>query len=478
MNNNYNIINDISPEEKAKELILNTNTNVFIQGRAGTGKSYFLTEVLKKSLPRYNKKAAFLAPTGLAAKHIGGRTLHSFMGSKDLVGVDIIIVDEVSMVRADVLDKLDMRLREKCRIDIPFAGKQMVFVGDLYQLPPVVAMSADHKSKAFENPFPFSKEDYLRCLQGKTENIYDSPFFLSANCIRQSYVEIIEFTDIKRQNDKDFIELLNRVSINKLDYRDLNILNSRKMPLGTNENDGVYLTANNKLAQEYNEQRLKSLGNTIFPFVAEGYPNRIPDWVNIQEPKILRLAVGARVMITKNDSSQQRQYVNGNTGIVKEIICAQNPQRFIEEKSRDTIIVQLDRNGENVYIPCREIEVREDIFDGYNIKGNTIKIFKQFPLKLAWALTIHKSQGQTYDKIILDLGPNGAFENGQAYVALSRCRTFEGINLVGNITENSIRVSTQILTLINIQKRINEMLAQKSHYAQRSVSSWQNARII
>lgn len=478
MNNNYNITNDISPEERAKDLILNTNTNVFIQGRAGTGKSYFLTEVLKKSLPRYNKKAEFLAPTGLAANHIGGRTVHSFMGSKDLVGADIIIIDEVSMVRADVLDKLDMRLREKCRIDMPFAGKQMVFVGDLYQLPPVVAMSADHKSKAFENPYPFSKEDYLRCLQGKSENIYDSPFFLSANCIRQSYVEIIEFTDIKRQSDRDFIELLNRVSINSLDYRDLNILNSRKIPLSTNTNDGVYLTVNNKLAEEYNEQRLKSLGNPIFPFLAEGYPNKIPDWVNIQEPKILRLAVGARVMITKNDTSKQKQYVNGDTGTVKEIICAQNPQRFREENSRDTIIIQLDRNGEDIYLPCREIEVREDIFDGYNIKENTLKFFKQFPLKLAWALTIHKSQGQTYDKITLDLGPNGAFENGQAYVALSRCRTFEGINLVGNITENSIRVSTQIPTLMNIQKRINEMLTQKSHYTQRSMASWQNARVI
>lgn len=461
-----------SPEDLAKELIFTTDTNVFIQGRAGTGKSYFLTETIKKSLPKYNKKAVFLAPTGLAARHIGGRTIHSFIMSKNKENFDLIIIDEVSMVRADLLDKLDAYLRKKF-INIPFGGKQMVFVGDLYQLPPVVAMSEDHKSKAFENPYPITKQDFESYLNGKSVQTYDSPFFLSANSIRQTYLEIIEFTKVYRQEEKDFLDLLNAVRTNSLSLADFAKLNSRQIPFGTKVNSDIYLTCNNAMAEDYNKRRLKELvsqtGGVIYPFLAENYPQKLPNWINIQEPKLLQVAVGARVMITKNDQNKEKTYVNGDIGTVKEIICAQNPARYRQFCYRDTILVELDRKDlyGNKILVCiypNEIEVKEEIFNGYNIeeKKHWEKTFKQFPLRLAWALTIHKSQGQTYDKIILDLGENGAFERGQAYVALSRCRAFKGINLVNEIGKKSISVSKQIPRLIDIQKQINKLIRAKN----------------
>ena len=444
-------------QQIAEQLIFKTNDNVFIHGKAGTGKSYFLNQIIKPQAAAYGKKPVFLASTGLAAKNISGRTLHSFLYLHSFDG-NLIIIDEISMVRADLLDKLDEKLRILKQNNQVFGGVQMVFVGDLYQLPPVVRMSEPNKKKAFKNPFPQTAAD-LSAYRGRKIQKYDSQFFLSANCIRQTYLHIVDFTKVYRQENLNFLDLLNKVRTADLDAASLAQINGRLLPAGAKIPDtDMYLSATNKVADTYNEKRLleqsKQTGQPVYTIRAQNYPANIDENLIPPTPEELKICVGARVMMTKNgpkNGNGVQAYVNGDIGTVKKI-----------KKSEDGYIIEVYLNrGATVYLTMVMFDIKEELFNNNTgeIYERCVAKFAQIPLRLAWALTIHKSQGQTFNSIVLDLGDEGAFESGQTYVALSRCRTIEGVNLTKMLAAASVKTEKDIIEkLIETQKKVNKFI--------------------
>ncbi len=386
----------------------------FITGKAGTGKSTLLQ--LFRDTTR--KKIAVLAPTGVAALNVQGQTIHSFFGfppriitpqeasrkvtRKDLLrlyrNLQVLVIDEISMVRADVLDGIDRFLRVNRENYHPFGGVQVVLFGDLFQLPPVV------------NRDPL-EQSYFK-------DYYDSPYFFSSKVFLESdfNIEMMELRKVYRQESRHFLRLLEAVRINELDHDDLADLNERHDPKALPEEGYITLCARNATADRINRDALDQLPGPeqLFSAVISGtfdpalYPTEAA----------LRLRPGAQVMFVKNDVAD-KQYVNGTIGTVVNL-------------NSDTIEVQVDETGGKK----RKIDVAINEWDIVRYKSGatgsleteTIGSFKQYPLKLAWAITIHKSQGKTFDRVIIDLG-GGAFEHGQLYVALSRCRTLEGIIL-------------------------------------------------
>ena len=396
----------------------NTSKNVLITGKAGTGKSTLLDYFRNNT----KKNVVVLAPTGVAAVNVRGQTIHSFFRfgpdiTVDKVEkiveefpniyteVDAIIIDEISMVRADLLDAIDKFLRintsKRRPKKKPFGGKQMIFFGDLYQLPPVT-----------------TKRE-----KSVIDQLYDSPYFFSANVMKRVNLEIVELTEVFRQKDAKFIELLDAIRHGENSPEILEKLNERYIP-DFKPPEGefyIYLTSTNKRAREINEKKLKELSGDLYEIrgkiSGEFDMNSLPTDVN------LKLKIGAQVMLLNNDSLGR--WINGTIGEVLDI--------DLEEK---TIIVKLE-TGDIVDVKPFEWKLFEYVLDGDRVDTIEVGSFLQFPIKLAWAITIHKSQGKTFDKVIIDLS-GGIFSPGQLYVALSRCTSFEGIVLLQPVKKGHV----------------------------------------
>lgn len=394
---------DINAEFKsAFDIMENTAECLFITGKAGTGKS----TLLKYFKANTGKKIIVLAPTGVAAINVGGQTIHSFFRlppkiiQKDAIkrlrdkslfeNLDMVIIDEVSMVRADIMDGVDYALRlNRGNMKVPFGGVQMVFFGDLFQLAPVV-------------------ENEARYL---LQELYESPYFFSANVFNDCNIRSIELSTIYRQKDSTFMELLNRIRNKEHTEEDLDILNKRvqKDATVTRKDATVILTTTNSLANAINHERLSKLpgkemtyeAKTTGRFEESTYPNGA----------CLKLKKGAQVIMIKNDPA--KQWVNGTLATVVAL-------------SNDSVVVDID--GSTCDLPIVKWQKIEYSYneDEDKIDDEVVGVFEQYPIKLAWAITIHKSQGQTFDKVVIDLG-HGAFTHGQLYVALSRCTRLDGI---------------------------------------------------
>lgn len=417
--------------KKALEVIEGTGNNAFITGKAGTGKSTLLDYF--RSITR--KKIVVLAPTGVAALNVRGQTMHSFFGFKPDITldkvkkikgkksrifkeIDAVVIDEISMARADLMDCVEKFLRLNGRHPrMPFGGIQMIFIGDLYQLPPVVT----------------SKEKMIFTQH------YASPYFFSARSFDGRKMGFIELEKIYRQRDEHFISLLNAIRNNSITDEMLRVLNKRvhALPRGKDGAFRVHLTTTNLMAAEINARHLRELNAKIFSYEAEvsgdfdqrSYPADLE----------LQVAAGAQVMLLNNDS--EGRWVNGSIGKIEEI-------KHDKRGNIEAICVCLQGGAAEEVLPHSwelfHYRFNEDTF---SIETETAGTFKQFPLKLAWAITIHKSQGKTFDKVAIDMG-NGAFACGQTYVALSRCTTLEGITLKRPIKKSDVRLDWNIVEFL------------------------------
>ena len=410
--------------KNAFDLMESTKKNMFVTGKAGTGKSTLLRYFRAKT----KKEVVVVAPTGIAAVSIDGQTIHSFFWfplhfvRKDDVKVvyrskkifeklDTLIIDEVSMVRADIMDAIDYSLRlNRGKMGEPFGGVQIVAFGDLHQIPPVVNSEL---SKVFERK-------------------YESPFFFSANIMKEIQFENVELSRIFRQSDEEFIELLNKVRNRTYTQQDLNKLNERVgISPSRAKSDEITLTATNERASQINNQRLSGLPGKAFEFSAD-ISGEYPESSYPCDPK-LALKKGAQVMMIKNDPN--KRWVNGSIGLVTKM-------------SGTNIHVSINNNVYDIQ-PQAWHNIRY-IYDEPTgkIEPKIIGSFEQYPIKLAWAITIHKSQGQTLDSVVIEL-EGGAFTHGQVYVALSRCRTFEGIRLMRPINHHDVIFDDRVASYIN-----------------------------
>lgn len=417
---------------RVRELLEATCPVVFVSGKAGTGKSMlinYLRQTLKKNI-------VVVAPTGVAALNVKGVTIHSYfqlppriVSNEDIKEVadrrlysrlDLLVIDEISMVRADLIDALDIFLRVNGRSkELPFGGTQLLLVGDLFQLPPVVT------------------KPEMKILH---ERGYSSPFFFSAKSLETCELFPVELTEIFRQRDPEFAGMLNDIRVGEnLDEVIAKIntsCHSAKI-----DNSIITLTCTNKVADEINLKELRSL-----PGASRNYHGKITGKFVVEEDRLpsplnLALKVGAQVMFTKND--EEKRWVNGSLGRVAGL-------------SNNSILVELITDGEgNVHevLPAEwesykyEYDPATDAIVSV-VTGNYV----QFPLMLAWAVTIHKSQGKTLEKARIDLG-NGAFASGQVYVALSRCRSLADICLSRPIKISDVKCDPIIL-------RFNQMLSE------------------
>ncbi len=416
----------------------NTDEHVFITGKAGTGKSTLLDYFRGTT----DKEVAILAPTGVAALNIDGQTIHSFFNFKPNItpekikkvggedsrlykGLDAIIIDEISMVRADLLDCVEKFLR----LNGPkrkkwFGGIQMIFIGDLYQLPPVVTTK--------------EKEIF--------SHRYETPYFFSAQVFKETDfdIEFIELEKVYRQTEPDFIALLNTIRNRTCDNEDIERLNKNVRQGYTPPDDDFYitLTSTNDLAAERNLKKLDGLPGDAMEF--GGVISGRFDRSSLPAEEALKLKTGAQVMLVNND--RFGRWVNGTLGIVVGI--------GESDEGEKTILVEL-RGGSIVPVTNHTWEIFEYLYDRSTKQIATRKSgsFTQYPLRLAWAVTIHKSQGKTFDNVIIDIG-RGAFAHGQVYVALSRCTSFDGIVLTKEITKNHIRMDWRVVKfLTNLKYR-------------------------
>lgn len=414
----------------ARDFVRDTEANLFLTGKAGTGKTTFLHSLKSE----HSKRMIVTAPTGVAAINAGGVTIHSFFQlpfgpqileagnqgssapdqrlinrfSRDKINIirslDLLVIDEISMVRADLLDAVDKVLRRFRSRGKPFGGVQLLMIGDLHQLAPVV------------------KETDWEILKAH----YESPYFFSSKALRKTGFVCIELEHIYRQQDNHFISLLNKIRENKLDKAAIDLLNSRFQPDFKPDQAAGYitLTTHNQQALRINTERMNgiNLSGTVFEAEVSGdfpplsYPN---------EPHLL-LKPGAQVMFVKNDTSREKRYYNGKIGVITTI---------------DDGVVEVVCPGDDEPIITGPIEWHNY---AYTIDAKTEEIietllgtFTQLPLKPAWAITIHKSQGLTFDNAVIDAG--AAFAHGQVYVAMSRCRTLEGLVLTSRIDQRCLK---------------------------------------
>lgn len=429
-----------------------TNQSLFVTGKAGTGKTTFLKYITENT----HKKVAVTAPTGVAAMNAGGMTLHSLFWlpfgtyledyelewkgqdnniynksrlfstikltrqrRKILQELELLIIDEVSMVRADTLDAIDAILKSVRRDMRPFGGLQLLLIGDLFQLPPVVR----------DNEWTLLRQHY------------NSPFFFDAKVIRQEPILNIEFDKVYRQRDNVFINLLNHVRTNTMDKMMLDQLNeSYKTDFSPSEDEGyITLTSHNRIADRINQEALNELGGMAYEVKAVVRKDFQESMFPVDEK--LSLKIGAQVMFIKNDSGEERKYYNGRLGRVKKIDLpeAQITVEFVD--GSDDVVVNRE-TWEN-------IKYKYDA-DKDKIDSEVLGTFSQFPLRLAWAITIHKSQGLTFDKAIIDAGTS--FAPGQVYVALSRLTSIEGLVLKSIIPSHAIRSDEHALRYLqNVQ---------------------------
>mgnify|MGYP002674228230 FL=1 len=422
----------------AWNIIEKTSANLFLTGKAGTGKTTFLKR-LKELSP---KRMVVLAPTGIAAINAGGMTIHSFFQlpfspyipgttfgggeqkrfqfsklKRNIIrSIDLLVIDEISMVRSDLLDAIDSVLRQyRKRHDLPFGGVQLLMIGDLHQLAPVVT----------------SQEEQL------LGQYYDTPYFFSSNALKQAGYLTVELKKVYRQQDEHFISLLNQIRENKASDATLQALNQRYIPDFEPPKNSNYirLTTHNAPAQHINEQQLAALSSKAFSFTAE-VEDDFPESSYPADFKLV-LKPGAQVMFIKNDP--QHRFYNGMIGEVTGF-------RFDEEGDR--ILVHSKDTDEDF-----ELEKMEWTNSKYTLNEETKEIeetvdgkFRQYPLRLAWAITIHKSQGLTFEHAVIDA--SRSFTHGQTYVALSRCKNLEGMVLSQPLSRSAI-ISSQTVDTFN-----------------------------
>lgn len=430
----------------AFELIAGTNSSFFLTGKAGTGKTTFLHNVQKM----VDKQFVVVAPTGVAAILAGGETIHSFFGLPMSVcepgtygrlnevrlaairHADTIIVDEASMVRCDIVDAMDLTLRKAMATNRPFGGKQMVFVGDMFQLPPIVKAGPERD-----------------CLQ----EIYgtDTFYFYKSKAVQRMHMVKIEFRKVYRQEDRDFLQVLENVRMNRVTSADLDLLNARVRVPGKEDGMVITLASLNKVADNINQKRLREIASEEFTY--EGVVKGAFEEKRFPVDRELRLKVGAQVMFARND--QQRRWVNGTLGKVVAL-------------TQDNVRVEL-QTGDAYDVPmCSwdSVSYEYDRKERKLVKSVT-GTYTQYPLKLAWAITVHKSQGMTFEKMNLDLS-RGLFAEGQLYVALSRVRSLDGLFLSHAIMPKYAQTSKEIISYAsgyNDEKQItNEIESGKAVY--------------
>ena len=453
----------------ATDFINYTNRSVFLTGKAGTGKTTFLKYIREHS----NKQIAVVAPTGVAAINAGGVTIHSFFQlpftpyvpakigfstgnervtdkhqlfekvklNKERIGIiqklELLIIDEISMVRCDVLDAIDQVLRHyRNQHYKPFGGLQVLLIGDMFQLPPVVP-----------------NEEWQLLSQ-----YYASPYFFDSMVIKEGEPACIELNKIYRQDDETFIDLLNKVRNNNMDEDAFELLQKHYNPEFQPKKDEGYitLTTHNARADAINAEALTSLTTPSYFFKAIVETEFSEKMFPVDE--VLELKLGSQVMFTKNDLDKSKRYFNGKIGTVIEI-------------GNDNIVVKCKDDAASIKV---EKYKWENIKYSLNpqkqqVEENVIGTFTQYPLRLAWAITIHKSQGLTFDKAIIDAGK--AFAPGQVYVALSRCRTLDGVVLVSKIGSNSLHNDEHIKTFSKNYKnaRLDESLEFEKHLHQNEI---------
>jgi hypothetical protein len=414
----------------ALNLLENTSQNIFITGEAGTGKSTLL-EYFRAIT---EKNVAVLAPTGVAALNVKGQTIHSFFhfkpditvekvrpmghfGSGMYKAIDTIIIDEISMVRADLLDCVDrfMRLngRDSSR---PFGGVQMAFIGDLYQLPPVVT---DDEEEIF-----------------KTH--YKSQYFFDSHSFKNLPFELIELEKHYRQTDKHFIELLNSIRNNSATSEHIKAINTKFNPFFNPGDSSIYitLTTTNKLADMINNEHLSRIKKReyIYNALIKGDFNKKV----LPADEVLSIKEGSQIMMLNND--KQKRWVNGSIGKIISIEGYDDEKDCIKVELVDGPTVEVEPNTWELFKFSYDVATKK-------LRSDKTGSFTQYPMMLAWAVTIHKSQGKTFDKVIIDIG-DGTFAHGQLYVALSRCRTLDGIVLKKRIDKKHILMDERISSFL------------------------------
>ena len=422
---------EINPQFKeALELIDNSSKHIFITGKAGAGKSTLLHYAYQNS----SKNMVIVAPTGVAALNVHGQTIHRFFAfpinvtPEKIANYEVtprakriykqlqtLVIDEVSMLRADIFDCIDTFLRlYGPNKDKAFGGVQLVLVGDLYQLPPVISNQ--------EAPY--------------YANRYASPYFFSAEAFRHISLEVIELNKIYRQKDADFIELLSRIRNNSATPHDLKTLNQRIEAADETQNFCITLTTTNQMAESLNRQRLEALSGRAYKSQAVIDGNFQSEYFPTAE--VLELKEGAQIMFLNND--RKGRWVNGSLGKIEGI-------KFTEDKVR-YLQVRLHDNAKLVEVFPYSWEIYRYTLAGKEIITDVAGSFTQFPLRLAWAVTIHKSQGQTFDNVCIDIG-RGTFAAGQLYVALSRCTSLHGLHLRAPLSARNIMCDERICEFIN-----------------------------
>ena len=444
-----------SPADFTEHFINQTNQSIFLTGKAGTGK----TTLLRKIMESTHKNAVIVAPTGIAALNAGGVTIHSFFQlpfagfipefgvkpaytdsvkfeTKDTLmrhfsmnktrlkiirNIELLIIDEVSMLRADLLDAMDWTLRNIRRIHEPFGGVQVLFIGDLLQLPPVV------------------KQEEWQVLR----SYYDGVFFFHAKVLKEIQPLYIELTTIYRQQDQDFIHVLNNLRNNRITQEDVEVLNKYvQADFDSSKNEGyITLTTHNSKADEMNAKSLQALAGKKICYDAEitgDYPKHL-----FPLEETLALKVGAQVMFVKNDLSLDKNYFNGKMGKIKSLSDQEITVQFPDEKK--TIVVEK----------FEWTNIRYALNDATGeVKEEVLGTFVHYPIKLAWAITVHKSQGLTFDKAVLDV--SDVFAPGQAYVALSRLRSLDGLVLLKQMRMNGLSNDQQVVAFS--QNKVEEDL--------------------
>ena len=426
----------------AWDFVESTGRSIFLTGKAGTGKTTFLKAIMEHS----RKRPIVVAPTGVAAINAGGVTIHSFFQlpfspyvpgakveskfdfgkekRKIIASSDLLIIDEISMVRADLLDAIDAVLRRFREHGQPFGGMQLLMIGDLAQLTPVVTPEDERMLKPY----------------------YDTPYFFGSKALQQIDYVTIQLSHVYRQQDESFIALLNEIREGHPSAEALSALNSRCKPtfIPLPEEPYIRLTTHNNLANFYNESELQKLPGRSYQYRAE-VKGTFPEY-SFPTAETLVLKEGAQVMFVKNDPSGEHLYYNGRIGRVMEA-----------SEKRLTVYCEGDANA-------IEVEPLEWENTRYTLNEQTREIesevqgtFKQLPLRLAWAITIHKSQGLTFDRAIIDA--NQSFAPGQVYVALSRCRTLEGLVLASPLDARAV---------IN-DERVDSYISQQEYQAERSI---------
>jgi len=419
----------------AWEFVEKTGKSVFLTGKAGTGKTTFLKKVVEES----RKRVVVVAPTGIAAINAGGVTIHSFFQlplhpfipgakieskfafSKEkrsiLKTIDLLVIDEISMVRSDLLDAVDSVLRRFRRKGKPFGGVQLLMIGDLQQLAPVVT------------------DEDMQLLSA----YYPTPYFFDSRALGMTDYVTIELKEVYRQQDETFISILNSIRCGRPGADVIKALNSRYIPrFNPAEDDGyIRLTTHNHIANGYNEKKLSEIDGSchFFDAVIDG---NFPEYSYPTEAR-LELKAGAQVMFIKNDPSSEKRYFNGKIGVVTD---------FYEEY----ILVQCPGEDEAIAVEPLEWENCRYVINEQTqeMESEVQGVFRQYPLRLAWAITIHKSQGLTFDKAVIDA--SASFASGQVYVALSRCRTLEGLVLAAPLRRDAVITDLRVEDYIECQE--------------------------